>query len=100
MEETLITKYGWIARNGTGKLMYFKGDAPPKRSRLVKQWDGGESPVNGIPIGKKQFPELTWEDEPIRVAVTIRPLMELENLIGVTNKGPKNPPTDCVDYFN
>lgn len=68
---------GWVARNATGKILFFKGKDAPRRplyDNSPKQWHGSASPDNGIPIiPKSAFPNLTWEDDPIEVEIKIMP---------------------------
>lgn len=66
---------GWVARNATGKILFFNGKEAPERpysERLPKQWEGSKTPVNGIPIiPQSAFPEITWESDPKRVTIQI-----------------------------
>lgn len=68
---------GWVARNATGKILFFKGEKAPRKpqsERLAKQWHGYASPDNGIPIiPQSAFPEVTWDSEPLEVTIIIKP---------------------------
>lgn len=68
---------GWVARNASGKILFFKGKDAPRRPMFEKsprQWHGSASPDNGIPIvPQTAFPSLTWQDNPIEVEITIKP---------------------------
>ena len=68
---------GWVARNATGKILFFKGKQAPSKpnyEKLPKQWHGSAPPDNGIPIvPQSAFPEVTWDSEPLEVTIIIKP---------------------------
>lgn len=68
---------GWVARNATGKILFFKGKQVPSKpnyEKLPKQWHGSAPPDNGIPIvPQSAFPEVTWDSEPLEVTIIIKP---------------------------
>lgn len=72
MEANELTFNGWVARDFTGSLTCFVQEDKPSRwfreNRF--EWYSHRGEPYTLPVGS--FPDLTWEDEPVKVEVTIR----------------------------
>jgi len=67
---------GWVARDKedggfAGELNLFHDR--PWRSSLWDVWNGNEDPLM---LPYNSFPDLTWEDEPVKVEITIKTTKE------------------------
>lgn len=60
---------GWVARDLDGQLCLFQDEKPIKEK---KYWMSNGSIGKWMYIDSKTFHELTWEDEPIEVELTIK----------------------------
>ena len=63
---------GWIARNSKeyyNQLLLIPGEEPP--SRMTTYWLAGFTWGYTV-IPNEAYPELKWEDEPIKVEFTIK----------------------------
>lgn len=58
----------WIARDKDGTLSLYR-DKPVRAGIEPYRWWGDE--VDGFDLDSSLFPNLTWEDEPIEVDLTI-----------------------------
>lgn len=73
----IVTK-GWIARNKSGSLYYWRNlEKSPERVYIGAGDDIQEEPNTWSPfygretLPTKEFPELRWESDPIKVITTI-----------------------------
>lgn len=57
---------GWVARDEGGGL--YLHSIQPRKGAM--EWHGDRQPLT-LPIDS--FPDLTWQDEPIEVEITIKP---------------------------
>lgn len=63
---------GWVARDEDGQLCIFYGDKP-LRGGCNRWWHPEHCPEGDwMTIDDKMFPNLTWEDKPIEVELTIK----------------------------
>lgn len=71
-EQEYKIKEGWVARDEDGQLcIFYKGK--PHRGGCNRWWYSGYcAEGDWMCIDNKMFPELTWEDEPIEVELTIK----------------------------
>ena len=61
-----ITIEGWVARDKSSFTAFFSEDKP---RRGIDSWFNKSGSV--VPIPRKYFPSLTWEDEPKKVKITV-----------------------------
>lgn len=84
---------GWVARNGTKKLLFFKTEPYRTRESLLsdeelenertengfrklrvhypRQWYGDSISFKSLPFDDEIFKDLKWEDEPVKVKLTL-----------------------------
>lgn len=86
---------GYVARNGTGQLIFFTKKPTRTRESLLsdeelrnetwangqrkyrtmypRRWEYGDKEISfkKLPFDKEVFNDLKWEDEPIKVVLTI-----------------------------
>ena len=60
---------GWVARDKDGTLVFY-GQKP---DREIVNWDDSGTDEH-VCINQNMFPDLKWEDEPIKVGLTIHRL--------------------------
>lgn len=71
MEE--VTIKGWVARNEkaySGCDLQLFIDQKPKRRGTMPYWIGKIG--HNITLNESLYPNLTWQDEPIEVEITIK----------------------------
>lgn len=57
---------GWVARDKDGRIFAYTNK--PVRDYSLQEWESDfVSEING-----KSFPDLTWDDEPIKVSISIK----------------------------
>ena len=67
MESQEVKIKGWVARDYNGQLAFY----PRCPERYGYYWDI-DNPNEYMYINNDCFPELRWENEPIKVEVTIK----------------------------
>ena len=66
LQQEQASTHGWVARNKDGCLFLFQDEYP---HRLGNEWTSHAD--RGYIGYKDMIPELTWEDEPIEVELSI-----------------------------
>ena len=70
---------GWVARNSKeyqNTLYLFSGDTPP--SRMMTYWLGCFA-WDSMEMPNELFPNLKWEDEPLKVQITLDRIIDKED---------------------
>lgn len=86
---------GWVARNGTNKLMFFtteprrtresllsdeelskekwRNGMPKRRTAYPRLWSGDSDGISfkSLPFDEEIFKDLKWEDNPLKVKLTL-----------------------------
>lgn len=67
---------GYIARDADGALFFHSKKPTRFNCEGIKYWIGGYRFL--LPKYKESFPELTWEDDPVEIEMTIKPAIKNE----------------------
>lgn len=62
----------WVTRDKNGLLTLWVNEYPKRKHGIWIVLEEDNYEYWGVPIDKNLFPNLTWEDEPIEVELTIK----------------------------